>query len=103
MFLFQTKYNTIMYAHGSLTGIVKFQTLYITKALQFNDTIVIAISSNHPTIREREKSLSPPPSPRLYAKGTTFTLHFSYIFIDNFLAHMNMLDVGCCLTLIHIF
>ena len=48
---------------------MNFQTLYITKALQLNNTIVIAISSNHPTLGEDEKILSPSLSPQLYVKA----------------------------------
>ena len=42
--------NTIMNAHK--TPILKKLTLYITKALQLKHNIVIAMSSNQPTIGE---------------------------------------------------
>jgi hypothetical protein len=47
-----TQNNTIMNAHK--TPFESFQTLYITMVLQIKHNIVIAMSSNHPTIGEKQ-------------------------------------------------
>ena len=46
-----------------------FQTLDITKGLQFYHNIVTAMSSNHSTMGETNMILSPPPSSLLYPKA----------------------------------